>query len=267
MTLSSIGEIQNAEGRSILDDEMEYSPTGVPGLDELLDNKGIPSGYSVSVIGSPGAGKTTLSMQFLYNGLVKFSEHGIYVSLDENLDALKKAMKTVGIDLKGVVNNGLTLVDATHLVTIPQEVKIGERHLSRQEFSLVSLIESLRTKVQETNAKRVVIDPLAMLTILFPTEIERRVAVADLVHQLSTIGTTTLLLTELQHNGARRSYQIEDYLSQGVISMRKMSRDNHIFNIIQVEKMRGVQHDTQPRFYGIAQGGINVASEESVNIV
>lgn len=267
MTLSSIGEIQNAEDRLLHDDEMEYSPTGVPGLDKLLDNKGIPSGYSVSVIGSPGAGKTTLSMQFLYNGLVKFSEPGIYVSLDENLHALKKAMKTIGIDLKRVVDNGLTLVDATHLVTIPQEVKMGGRHLSRQEFSLVSLIESLRTKVQETNSKRVVIDPLAMLTILFPTDIERRVAVADLVHQLSTMGTTTLLVTELQHNGARRSYQIEDYLSQGVISMRKMNRDNHIFNIIQVEKMRGVPHDTQPRFYGITQGGINVASEESVNIV
>jgi KaiC/GvpD/RAD55 family RecA-like ATPase len=176
-------------------------------------------------------------------------------------------MRAIGIDLKRVVDNGLTLVDATHLVTIPQEVKIGERNLSRQEFSLLSLIESLRTKVQETNAKRVVIDPLAMLTILFPTEVQRRVAVADLVHQLSTIGTTNLLLTELQHNGARRSYQIEDYLSQGVISMRKVPRDNRIFNIIQIEKMRGIQHDTQPRFYELASGGISVVSEESVDMV
>ncbi len=39
MTLSSIREIQNAEAQFTPDDEMEYSPTGVPGLDELLDNK------------------------------------------------------------------------------------------------------------------------------------------------------------------------------------------------------------------------------------
>jgi circadian clock protein KaiC len=77
--------MQHGEDSLSSNEEMEYTHTGVPGLDELLDNKGIPSGYSVSVIGSPGAGKTTLSMQFLYNGLLNFSEAGIYVSLDENL--------------------------------------------------------------------------------------------------------------------------------------------------------------------------------------
>ncbi len=31
--------------------------------------------------------------------------------------------------------------------------------------------------------------------------------------------------------------------------------------------MMGIQHDTQPRFYELTQGGINVILEESVNIV
>ncbi len=66
-------------------------------------------------------------------------------------------------------------------------------------------------------------------------------------------------LDELLDNKARAVH--------GVISMRKVNRDNRVFNIIQVGKMMGIQHDTQPRFYELTQGGINVILEESVNIV
>ncbi len=249
------------------DDELEYANTGVPGLDELLDNKGIPTGHTVSLIGAPGAGKTTLSLQFLENGITMFEETGIYVSLDENLNRLIKDMKAVGIDLRKAMTDGLSLVDASHLITIPKGIKVGDHLVHKHEFSLISLIENLRDRILETNAKRLVIDPISMLTLLFPSEIERRVAVADLIYQLSTMGATTLLLSELKDNGLTRSYQLEDYLSQGAIVMRKILRENGIFNIIQVEKMRGVQHDTQPRFYRLERGGISIVYNEPFNMV
>ncbi len=203
---------------------MEHTKTGIQGLDELLDGKGIPLGSSVSIIGAPGSGKTTLAMQFLANGISKFGEPGVYVSLDEDLTSLKRAMSVMGIDLEGLTTRGLSLIDATHLRTLPKEVKVANQVLTKGEFTLLSLTESIRTRVEETKAKRIVIDPLAMFTIIFPDETERRVAVADLIHELSKFGATTLLLTELQNDDLKRSYQIEDYLSQGVIIMRKILR-------------------------------------------
>ncbi len=103
-----------------------------------------------------------------------------------------------------------------------------------------------------------------MFTIIFPDETERRVAVADLIHDLSKFGATTLLLTELQNDGLNRSYQIEDYLSQGVILMRKILRDDNIFYVMRIEKMRSIEHEIKPRLYRVEKGGIKVLSEESL---
>jgi len=40
-------------------------PTGIPGLDELLGGGGLVAGTMALVEGAPGAGKTTLGLQFV----------------------------------------------------------------------------------------------------------------------------------------------------------------------------------------------------------
>jgi KaiC/GvpD/RAD55 family RecA-like ATPase len=198
---------------------LKFSQTGISGLDKMLGNRGIPAGYSVSIIGAPGAGKTTLAMQFLYNGIKLFKERGLYVSLDEDITRLRDAMLSVGIDLRSLRGKTLSFIDATQLRSVPSKLEVGGYDVKREEFSLLSLMESIRNKVVEAKVKRIVIDPLAMLTVLFPNESERRMAVADLIQHLSTLGATTLLLTELPSDAPIRTYQIEDYLSQGAIIM------------------------------------------------
>ncbi|MFQ6057188.1 MAG: RAD55 family ATPase, partial [Methanosarcinales archaeon] len=49
--------------------------TGVKGLDEMLDN-GLLPGRVILISGSSGTGKTTLGMQFIYNGIKNFNEPG-----------------------------------------------------------------------------------------------------------------------------------------------------------------------------------------------
>ena len=55
--------------------------TGVPGLDEILGG-GFPKGRLFLIEGDPGAGKTTLGLQFLLQG-VKRKEMCLYIPLSE----------------------------------------------------------------------------------------------------------------------------------------------------------------------------------------
>ena len=55
-------------------------------------------------------------------------------------------MKEVGIDLSRIWRKGLTFIDATHLRAIPDEVNVGSLMVKREEYSLASVIESIRKK-------------------------------------------------------------------------------------------------------------------------
>jgi circadian clock protein KaiC len=60
--------------------------TGIAGLDEVLGG-GLPSNRVHLIQGMPGAGKTTLALQFLRAG-VEQGESVLYVTLSETIEEL-----------------------------------------------------------------------------------------------------------------------------------------------------------------------------------
>ena len=54
---------------------MDRVRTGIEGLDSLLHG-GLLRGDAMLVAGSPGTGKTSLGMQYLYNGATMYGEPG-----------------------------------------------------------------------------------------------------------------------------------------------------------------------------------------------
>ena len=241
----------------------EFARTGVKGVDEILANKGIPRSYVVFVIGSPGSGKTTLALQFLYNGVKEYGENGVYVSLDEEPDALVKNAKAVGLDLsKMIKDDKLAIIDASPIRFLPGEVKLGDISVGKREFALISLIDAIKKNVERLGAKRLVVDPLATLILQYPDAAERRTAVLDLMQAIASTGCTTLLISELTTSSLYRKYQFEEFLAQGVLILRKLLRPGGMLRIFSVEKMRGVDHDTQPHPYKIGDGGIEVYPSE-----
>jgi KaiC/GvpD/RAD55 family RecA-like ATPase len=241
----------------------EVAPTGINGVDEILANKGIPRGYVVFVIGSPGSGKTTMALQFLYNGVKECGENGVYVSLDEEPNSLVKNAKTIGIDLSKLIeDNKLAIVDASPIRFLPGEVRLGEISVGKREFALISLIDAIRKNVEKIGAKRLVVDPLATLILQYPDAAERRSAILDLMQAIASTGCTTLLISELAMSSLHRKYQFEEYLAQGVIILRKILRPGGVLRVFTVEKMRGIDHDAQPHPYKIGDGGIEVYPSE-----
>jgi len=237
---------------------LECISTGVDGVDELLDGKGIPQGHTVLISGGPGSGKTTFGIQFLYEGATKFNETGLYVTLDEDPADIKTNMHAFGWDLDALERDiKLIFVNVSPVRTGPTD-RAGLVQLGMKEFKLVKLLEAIRQGIEEIDAQRVVIDPITMFMLQYPDETERIHAMRDLITELRQTECTHLLISELRGTGVDREYQFEEYLSQGVILLRTIQKSNQLVRMLQIEKMRGINADTQPRPYQISASGIEL---------
>jgi KaiC/GvpD/RAD55 family RecA-like ATPase len=236
--------------------------TGINGLDELVGG-GFPEGRTILVVGGPGSGKTILCSQFLYKGIYENQENAVFVSLDESKDSFYSEMQQFGWDFrKAEEERKFAYVDATRMsrVAMLKEklYKEESKSLRGKQLSVDKLIEELQAKIQQTNAKRVVVDTLAALVYRFPDPIERRTTVVDLIESLADLKVTSLVTTELGYLSLERSALEEEFLVHGVIMMQTLFSGGTTTRAIQVEKMRGAKVNPSLVPYSIDRNGIEV---------
>ncbi len=241
----------------------DYVPTGIHGVDKILADKGIPKGHTILVSGGPGSGKTTFAIQFLYIGATQHNESGVYVTLDEEPSEIKKNMSKYGWDLNRLEEEKkLIFINVSPVRVAPSET--GLIQIGMKEFRLIKLLEAIKKGVKEVNAERVVVDPITIFTLQYPNDIERIYAMRDLLRDLRQTGSTNLMISELRGTGWEREHQFEEYLTQGVILLRTFPKDGRLVRVFQVEKMRGLAIDNQPRPYEISDKGIEVYPSATV---
>ena len=243
--------------------------TGIKGLDEVL-NGGLPKGRTILVVGSPGSGKTTFAMQFLVGG-VKVGETGLYVSLDEKPDRVKSDLAPFDWNLDGLEHEGkLTFMDATELKRPGQRLSqrsIGAENpvaLTIPELTLGSLVRTIRKVTAEEGTQRIVVDPITALLLRYPDEAKRRRALLFFFDALESTGCSCIVTSELRTAMLARRFQLEEFLSQGVILLHTMVHEGNVVRGVQIEKMRGISHDAQLRPYQIGLSGIEVFPKDRV---
>jgi len=243
---------------------LERLETGIKGLDELLGG-GFPRGKTILVVGSPGSGKTTFAMQYLYRGAL-LGEGGLYISMDEPPENVKSDLSSFGWDLDGMEESGrLIFVDATPLKRAGEgEGEFEEGDYKVQELTFQSLVRTIRKIVEEEGISRIAVDPITPLALRYEAPLERRRALLIFFENLSKLRCTSIITTELRTSVFRRSFQLEEFLSQGVILLHSLFHAGNLVRAIQVEKMRGISHDAQPRPYRIGREGIEVFPRDKV---
>jgi len=102
---------------------IERTPTGIPGLDELIEG-GVLKGRTHLIAGETGTCKTIMSLLFLLNG-IKRGEHGIYMAIDEDSEGVIRGAEGFGWDLGSEIERGnLSITLSSRLDTLFRFLKL-----------------------------------------------------------------------------------------------------------------------------------------------
>lgn len=228
---------------------MNRTLTGIEGLDAMIGG-GVPKGRVVLVCGGPGTGKTTMSLQFLVNGFMKFGENGLFISLDEPMNKLLEDTSGLDWNLKELIDNG-----KIGIIETPT--------LNGGKFSVEELFEKIRDAAGKLHAQRIALDPLTYVSIHYPDIVARRRVILSLFGALTATGATCLVTNEIRGE-FEKVILLEEYLADGVLRLQSSQIDRGRVRTLEVDKMRGTIIDDQIRPYTIENSGLRVISDRDV---
>jgi circadian clock protein KaiC len=194
------------------------------------------------------------------------NQPGLYLSMEESRNHVFAEMLNFGWDLEKLEKaRKLLILDMSPIRVLPSEMKFGELVIGRKEFTAASLIDAIKSHVKTFKAERIVIDPLTILSIQYRDLYERRNVILQLFQGLLELGATTLVTSEVSTNFPWRRLNLEEYISQGVLLLESVRSGQTLVKTILIEKMRGTEHDHQPRLYEITPKGLEVHPQEMVS--
>jgi circadian clock protein KaiC len=160
---------------------MDRVKTGVKGLDEMLGGGFLP-GTANLVEGAPGTGKTTLGMQFIYNGIVRDNEPGLIITFEEFPQQYYYDAATFGWDFLELEKQGMLKV----IMTSPE--------VSRLDIESVGGM--IETYVQEMDVRRIVVDSMTHFSRLSQDPVELRSLEFAFINALKRQNLTSVLTRE-----------------------------------------------------------------------
>ncbi len=224
------------------------SAIGVPGLDDILDG-GLLAHRLYLIEGDPGAGKTTLSMQYLLEG-VRLGEKCLYITLSETREELVASAESHGWSLDGI--------EIVELVTDEKELD-ADRQLTMYHPSEVELTETTRRvleAVQRIGPSRVAFDSLSEMRLLAQSPLRYRRQILALKHFFVGRNCTVLLLDD--RTGESSDLQLQS-IAHGVITLEQLSPlYGAARRRLRVAKLRGSDFRGGYHAFALQNGGVVV---------
>jgi circadian clock protein KaiC len=222
--------------------------TGITGLDDVLSGGLIPHRLYL-VDGDPGAGKTTLALQFLMAG-VKRGEKCLYITLSETKEEL----------LAGALSHGWTLdgIDIVELIAQEQDLDVDNQvtMYPTAETELHETTRRILEAVEKTNPSRVVFDSLSELRLLAQSSLRYRRQILALKQFFIGRKCTVMLLDDKTSEGTDLHLQS---IAHAVISLEQLAP---VFGAarrrIRVVKFRSTDYRGGYHDFAIRKGGLEV---------
>ena len=216
----------------------ERLSTGVAVLDKLLDG-GVWAGGATLLEGPTGAGKTTLALQFILDG-VKRGEPGLYVNFQENPTQLARSVQGLGMNITEAQQRGLHYLNAS-----PVELQIDS-----------ILVELFRT-IQEKNIKRVVVDSVGDL-VGAASDLTRLYSYLYALMQHFVARRVACMMTQTTTASANPMEGQICALSDAILRLDLEWNGDRARRTLKIMKARGSNHELDVHDFRITANGIEV---------
>ena len=236
-------------------------PTGIPGLDHVLTG-GLPAGQLYLIEGASGAGKTTLGLQFLLEG-VRRGEAVLWITLAETESQLHATARSHGWDLAGIQIVNLAdgsgqdgLLEAEYSFFSP-----GDGELTDVTRAILSVVDRLKPA-------RVVFDPFSDVKLLARDPLRYRRQLLHLREHFAARGATVLLIQE--HGLGEPNDPAGEGVVHGIIALYQHAPDyGKPRRRLRVHKLRGLPyregfHDVTMQTGGLVVFPKLVATEHAI---
>ncbi|QEL17737.1 ATPase domain-containing protein [Limnoglobus roseus] len=230
-------------------DSAELVPTGVPGLDDILQG-GLPKGHLYLVEGDAGAGKTTLGLQFLLEGKRR-GEKTLWISLSETEaqlrgTALSHKWDLSGIELRNLTHTGNGVPDGQYSFFSPADIELND------------VTKAVMEVAEAVRPDRIVFDPFSDIKLLARDPLRYRRQVLELREYFVRRKCTVLLIQERTSEDSYRDPSAEGVV-QGVLALYQASPDfGRQRRRLRVHKLRGVAFREGFHDVSILTGGMHV---------
>jgi len=223
----------------------DREPTGIDGFDTLIEG-GFPTGSLILVAGNAGSGKTTFASQFIFYGLSRKNESGVYVSFAEDRKTFLANMKMLGMDFVKYENEGT--------------FKFLDLITAREE-AVQTMIQAVLTEVNDLNARRLVIDPFTALMQALHDKIDARILLHTILWKMAhQTNLTTFLVSEKPLGFETRNPEVEEFVCDGVVSLNAYPEGGLLKRSLQVVKLRGTKIRSAQHNFDIDEHGIRLYS-------
>lgn len=226
--------------------ESELCSSGIPNLDAMLDG-GLTTGSTTLLLGPAGAGKSTISVQFVVNALKRGKKAAIYV-FDEVMHILVERSEKLCFGKKGGFRS---YVD---------EGRLHAQQVDPAEMSPGAFAHEVRRAV-EAGARVVVIDSLNGYLNSMPEERFLSTHLHELLAYLNQKGVLTIIVVA-QHgmsvgSGSQGDVDVS-YLADTVLLFRYFEAKGEVKQALSVFKRRTGPHERTIRELDIGHDGVSV---------
>jgi circadian clock protein KaiC len=227
---------------------IDRASSGIEALDTILSGGYVR--HRIHLLeGRPGSGKTTLALQFLFEGR-RLGEKTLYITLSETADELRSSAATHGWSLDGID------IFETQPADIEESGDNRQTLFHSSEIELGEVAQLISDKIDSANPARIVLDSLSEMNMLAQSPLRYRRHILALKRYLTKKGATVLLLDDL--TAVDHDLQLHS-IAHGVITLEQLPVSYGAERRrLRIAKMRGVSFQSGYHDYEIRTGGLDV---------